>query len=577
MRLILTLIMLISASLNVFADEKKYTLNEILDSEISTDCSKITELESNRNYYSSEEAVDRCKYEISILKAIKKDDVNGFNKAVKKYKFEFDKVYNETFSIMGSDINITPLHTAVTYNAKKIFKMLLDTYTKKRRDINTSITERSHGSFYYNNKKISTECTTPVNLAVIYNNDYMVKEFMTKAYEIINIDRTSQCNSVEFIVKYGNKASFQAYEQGYKLEYNQDIRERKYNEILINAAENDNVELLEYLIKDKKMSVNTADESRYGITPLEAALKKKKPALNAAEKLIELGADLNYPINMTKTVYDLITDLQKNGIWNKPLPKRQEYNLKDTDTANLLNKPQTIDEIRQVKSINVYNDYISKEMLVTKIMKAEKERAAKYNYTSLVKDIDKQYFSNPRTYPDIEFTRKTAIFETQVSYGINNPEFYWSPTGTTIIFRPNNGAYYSIYRLSAKGYKYTHIFGLYSNLIEEHTNKKTVAYEYKDVTFNEAICAEITHIAGNKDLQEQINLLSKNNKLCSNVKSNTYTVQAKNIFDEPDEYKFEIIKNNSKVELKITHKNRLYQYVILEKNNNNVKVIYTGE
>lgn len=577
MRLILTFIMLISASLTVFADNKKYTLNEIFDSELSTDCSKKTELESNKNYYSDEDAVNRCKYEISILKAIKKDDINSFNKAITKYKFELDKVYDETFSIMGTDINITPQHAAVTYNSKKIFKLLLDTYIKEREDIDTPITKRSHGSFYYNNKKISTKCVTPVNLAVIYKNDYMINEFMTKAYNLIDIDGRYDCGTIVFIEKYGNKTAFKAYEQGYKLENKIDIREKEYVDTLMNSAENDNVEIVEYLIKDKKMSVNTADKSRYGKTPMEVALSAEKPALNVAEKLIELGADLNYPVNMDETVYDLITELHKKGIWKKPLPKRQEYNLKDTDTANLLNKPQTIDGIRQVKSINVYNDYISKKMLLDKIMKAEKERALKYNYTNLAYEIDKYYFSNPKTSPDIIINKKIAIFTTQVHYGINNPEFYWSPAGNTIIFRPNNGAYYSAYRLQGKSYKYTHIFGLYSNLIEEHDNKRPVAYEYKNVTFDEAICAEIKYITGNYNLQEQINLLSKNNKLCSNIKSNTYTIQAKNRFDELEDYKFEIVKNNNQAELKITHKNKLYNHVILEKNNNNVKVIFTGE
>ena len=102
---------------------------------------------------------------------------------------------------------------------------------------------------------------------------------------------------------------------------------------------------------------------------LKTALTAKKPLIEMAEKLIELGFDVNYPFDIDRTYYDVIVELKNKGIWNKPLPAKKEHNQQDKNTANLLNKPQVVNGIRQVKSITEYKDYIDKKMLKKKEQK----------------------------------------------------------------------------------------------------------------------------------------------------------------------------------------------------------------
>lgn len=575
MRLFLIFIMLICVNVTVYAEEKTMTLNEYFDSVLTTNCSEFTELESNKDYYSNEDAVKRCKYEINLIKAIQKDNLKEFNNLIKKNEYELDDIYNETFAIMDSEINVTPIHVTVVYNSQKIFKKLLDTYVENRRRINTAITERDYGIFHYNGKDISTKCVTPATLSIIYGNNYMVKEFMTTGIEYISVDKYDTCSTVDFILKYGNKEIFKLYEKGYNLKYNYPIYKSNYEDFLSDAVRYNNISVVEYLIKDKKLSVYTSARE----TPLKTALTAKKPLIEMAEKLIELGFDVNYPFDINKTYYDVIVKLKNKGIWNKPLPARKEYNQQDRNTANLLNKPQVVNGIRQVKSITEYSDYIDKKMLIEKIMKAEKERAEKYGYSSLVMQINKYYFEDPKVFPDIKIPRKVSIFTTDVRYGINDYEFYWSPAGNTIIFKPYMGAYYSKYKIDFNTFNYIHEFGLYSNVITEHDNKNIMAYEYKDITLNEAVCGEINYFTYNNNIQNEINKIIKNNNLCSNIKNASYNLKVKNIIDKFDSYTLKVEKSNNKAAVTLIDEEnkKIYKKAIMEQNNKNVRVVYTGD
>ena len=208
MRLFLAFIMLICVTGTTYAEEKAMTLNEYFDSVLKTNCSKFTKLESNKDYYNNKDAVKRCNYEINLIKAIQKDNVNEFNNLIKKNQYELDDIYNETFTIMDSKISVTPIHVTVVYNSQKIFKTLLNTYVKNGRRINTPITEREYGIFHYNGKDISTKCVTPAALSIIYGNNYMFKEFTTTGIEYISIDKYDTCSTVDFLLKYGNKEMF---------------------------------------------------------------------------------------------------------------------------------------------------------------------------------------------------------------------------------------------------------------------------------------------------------------------------------------------------------------------------------
>ena len=546
MRLFLAFIMLICVTGTVYAEEKTRTLNEYFDSVLKTNCSKFTKLESNRSYYRNEDAVKRCNYEINLIKAIQKDNVIEFNNLIKKNQYELDDIYNETFTIMDSEINVMPIHVTVVYNSQKIFKKLLDTYVGNRRRINTPIT-----------------------------NNYMFKEFATTGIEYISIDKYDTCSTVDFLLKYGNKEMFKLYEAGFNLKNNYSISQSTYDDFLSDAVKNNNISIAEYLIKDKKMSVYTSSREML----LKTALTAKKPLIEMAEKLIELGFDVNYPFDIDRTYYDVIVELKNKGIWDKPLPAKKEYNQQDRNTANLLNKPQVVNGIRQVKSITEYKDYIDKKILIEKIMNAEKERAEKYGYTSLVKQINKYYFEDPKVFPDIEIPRKAAIFTTNVSYGINDYEFYWSPAGNTIVFKPYMGAYYSKYRINFNSFNYIHEFGLYSNVITEHNNKIIMGYEYKDVTLNEAVCGEINYFTYNNEIQNEINKIIKDNNLCSNIKNASYNLKVKNIIDEFDLYTLKIEKSNNKAAITLIDEEdkKIYKKAIMEQNNKNVRVVYTGE
>ena len=105
MKLFLAFIMLICVTGTTYAEEKAMTLNEYFDSVLKTNCSKFTKLESNKDYYNNKDAVKRCNYEINLIKAIQKDNVNEFNNLIKKNQYELDDIYNETFTIMDSEIN----------------------------------------------------------------------------------------------------------------------------------------------------------------------------------------------------------------------------------------------------------------------------------------------------------------------------------------------------------------------------------------------------------------------------------------------------------------------------------------
>lgn len=575
MKLFLAFIMLICVTGAVYAEEKTRTLNEYFDSVLKTNCSKFTKLESNRNYYRDKDAVKRCEYERNLIKAIQKDDLNEFNNLIKKNEYELDNVYNESFTIMDSEINVMPIHVTVVYNSQKIFKTLLNTYVKNGRRINTPITEREYGIFHYNGKDISTECVTPAALSIIYGNNYMFKEFTSTGIEYISIDKYDTCSTVDFLLKYGNKEMFRFYEDGHFLKYNYTISKNSYEDFLSDAVKYNNISIVEYLIKDKKMSVYTSSREML----LKTALTAKKPLIEMAEKLIELGFDVNYPFDMYRTYYDVIVELKNKGIWNKPLPAKKEYNQQDSNTANLLNKPQVVNGIRQVKSITEYKDYIDKKMLIEKIMKAEKERAEKYGYTSLVKQINKYYFDDPKVFPDIEIPRKVAIFTTNVRYGINDYEFYWSPAGNTIIFKPYMGAYYSKYKINFNSFNYIHEFGLYSNVITEHNNKIIMGYEYKDVTLNEAVCGEINYFTYDNEIQTEINKIIKDNNLCSNIKNASYNLKVKNIIDNIETYTLKIEKSNNKVAITLIDEDdkKIYKKAIMEQNNKNVKVVYIGD
>lgn len=575
MKLFLAFIILICVTGTVYAEEKTMTLNEYFDSVLKTNCSKFTKLESNKDYYNNKDAVKRCNYEINLIKAIQKDDLNEFNNLIKKNEYELDNVYNESFTIMDSEINVMPIHVTVVYNSQKIFKTLLNTYVKNGRRINTPITEREYGIFHYNGKDISTECVTPAALSIIYGNNYMFKEFTSTGIEYISIDKYDTCSTVDFLLKYGNKEMFKHYEEGFNLKNNYPISKSTYDDFLSDAVKNNNISIVEYLIKDKKMSVYTSSREML----LKTALTAKKPLIEMAEKLIELGFDVNYPFDIDRTYYDVIVELKNKGIWNKPLPAKKEYNQQDKNTANLLNKPQVVNGIRQVKSITEYKDYIDKKMLIEKIMNAEKERAEKYGYTSLVKQINKYYFEDPKVFPDIEIPRKAAIFTTNVSYGINDYEFYWSPAGNTIVFKPYMGAYYSKYRINFNSFNYIHEFGLYSNVITEHNNKIIMGYEYKDVTLNEAVCGEINYFTYNNEIQNEINKIIKDNNLCSNIKNASYNLKVKNIIDEFDLYTLKIEKSNNKAAITLIDEEdkKIYKKAIMEQNNKNVRVVYTGE
>lgn len=575
MKLFLAFIMLICVTGTTYAEEKAMTLNEYFDSVLKTNCSKFTKLESNKDYYNNKDAVKRCNYEINLIKAIQKDNVNEFNNLIKKNQYELDDIYNETFTIMDSEINVMPIHVTVVYNSQKIFKTLLNTYVKNGRRINTPITEREYGIFHYNGKDISTECVTPAALSIIYGNNYMFKEFTTTGIEYISIDEYDTCSTVDFLLKYGNKEMFKLYEAGFNLKNNYSISQSTYDDFLSDAVKYNNISIAEYLIKDKKMSVYTSSREML----LKTVLTAKKPLIEMAEKLIELGFDVNYPFDIDRTYYDVIVELKNKGIWNKPLPAKKEYNQQDKNTANLLNKPQVVNGIRQVKSITEYKDYIDKKMLIEKIMNAEKERAEKYGYTSLVKQINKYYFEDPKVFPDIEIPRKAAIFTTNVSYGINDYEFYWSPAGNTIVFKPYMGAYYSKYRINFNSFNYIHEFGLYSNVITEHNNKIIMGYEYKDVTLNEAVCGEINYFTYNNEIQNEINKIIKDNNLCSNIKNASYNLKVKNIIDEFDLYTLKIEKSNNKAAITLIDEEdkKIYKKAIMEQNNKNVRVVYTGE
>ena len=187
----------------------------------------------------------------------------------------------------------------------------------------------------------------------------MFKEFTSTGIEYISIDKYDTCSTVDFLLKYGNKEMFRFYEDGHFLKYNYTISKNSYEDFLSDAVKYNNISIVEYLIKDKKMSVYTSSREML----LKTALTAKKPLIEMAEKLIELGFDVNYPFDMYRTYYDVIVELKNKGIWNKPLPAKKEYNKQDNKNPNLLNKQQIVNDKKKKKYITKYKKYIKKCLL----------------------------------------------------------------------------------------------------------------------------------------------------------------------------------------------------------------------
>lgn len=106
-----------------------------------------------------------------------------------------------------------------------------------------------------------------------------------------------------------------------------------------------------------------------------------------------------------------------------------------------------------------------------------------------------------------------------------------------------------------------------------------MAYEYKDVTLNEAVCGEINYFTYNKEIQNEINKIIKDNNLCSNIKNASYNLKVKNIIDNYDLYTLKIEKSNNKAAITLIDEEdkKIYKKAIMKQNNKNVRVVYVGD
>lgn len=271
------------------------TLEQSLRALLKVDCKKVELLKGimPKAQYKGKQAQEQCAIEQRFLKAIINDDTQTYrlmrdNETLSKY-FLF-------YTTQSPRIEITPLMVAIVFDSSQVFQLILADSGQEKRfslkkpfyNINRVMSDdhRALGAFKLGNIIYNAHGVNALDLAAMYHRYDMFWALLHKGanYNDLKYPLTNG------IITFGDKTILELmlhFDKNFLYDFGG-------GNILHFAARDGNVEIIEYLIKDKNMPI---DALKAGETPLDAALNAKnfqhKPQLQAAQKLIELGAKVS--------------------------------------------------------------------------------------------------------------------------------------------------------------------------------------------------------------------------------------------------------------------------------------------
>ncbi|TLD96735.1 ankyrin repeat domain-containing protein [Helicobacter jaachi] len=269
------------------------SIEESLQAYLTLDCKNIKTLKgiTPHSHYKGKQAILQCQKEQKFLKAIFEDDAPTYTQMIQNNERSKYFLYYTTHT---PRLEITPLMVAIIANAPRVFELILadsiklDVFTiesSAQYDINRVISDEytALGAFSLHDKVYDTNGVSALDLSAMYHRYEMFAKILQKGAEYLHTKHPQNSGIVTFgdgrildTMLAFNESFLSTFAGGHILHY---------------AARNGNVELVEYLIVDKKMPI---DMLKAGETPLDAALNARNfqhiPQIAVALKLIELGA-----------------------------------------------------------------------------------------------------------------------------------------------------------------------------------------------------------------------------------------------------------------------------------------------
>lgn len=263
-----------------------------------TKCKKIDLLKNNFVHLKGEEAKSRCKSELALLNALIKDDVNAF---VKLAEQEDIKEFS-LFSTTSPKLHITPLMASIILDSQKIFKHIVENNLNDSLESILMDEYMSGGIFMLRDSLYDGNGLKALDFAAMYHRYDM---FYTLLLNGANY-KSPKYPQNSGILTFGDSLILELmlYFDG------EFLNEFASGNIVHKMAKNDNVELLEYIVLQKHIKI---DSINVGESALDIALSGrnflKKPNIAMAKKLIALGAKQN-EANIHR-----IKSLQEKNLW----------------------------------------------------------------------------------------------------------------------------------------------------------------------------------------------------------------------------------------------------------------------
>ncbi|WP_334086166.1 ankyrin repeat domain-containing protein [Helicobacter typhlonius] len=269
------------------------SLEQSLKSLLALNCSQVDMIKGTTKPHKGKKAIEQCKKEQKFLLAIANDDTQTYQSIMKNGE---GNAYFSFYTTHSPRLEITPLMAAIALNSTRVFNLILADSAKSKRfstkkplyDINRVMSDeqRHIGAFRLGNGIYDAYGVNALDLAAMYRRYDMFWALLNKGAEYNN----PKYPLTNGIIAFGDRYILEL-----MLQFDKEFLEHfGGGHILHFLARDGNVELLEYLIVDKNMPIDTL---RAGETPLDAALNAKnfqhKPQLEAAQKLIELGAKVS--------------------------------------------------------------------------------------------------------------------------------------------------------------------------------------------------------------------------------------------------------------------------------------------
>lgn len=272
------------------------SLEESLKSLLQVNCQKVDILKgiTPNSYYKNKDAISQCIKEQKFLKAIINDDVSTYKKMLDANEWSRYFLFYTTYS---PRLEITPLMVSIVFNSPKVFRAILadsghmDILSQKispRFNIDRMMSDdyAFSGAFKLGNRIYDVNGVSALDLSAMYHRYDMFWELLAQG-ATYNNPKYPQTNG---IVTFGDANILEL-----MLYFDEEfLNDFGGGNILHFVTRDGNLELLEYLITQKDMPI---DALKAGETPLDAALSGKnfqrKPQIQAAQKLIELGAKVS--------------------------------------------------------------------------------------------------------------------------------------------------------------------------------------------------------------------------------------------------------------------------------------------